>query len=257
MVKTSRWRVVLRPVSAALLALASLAPGYARAAPPRPVLDLSSVISNWTAFGWFGDWAVFSSPVDADPKVLPETAQAPPLAVALTGTPLPGLGAYVECRPWICGTSLQFGILLGHDVYRSYPALGYSASEPRTRVLLEPDAGFSQETDAVVAVAEGGYPLQISMLLSVLLPDGRPFQRAMRESSTLLSPDALGEIRRSNVLRIHLRHADGTSRVHDISLWGFSNALDVLELKCRHSAQTLAARTRQACRRVLEMDDRR
>lgn len=239
-----------------LLAVAVLAPGWAVAGPPRAVLDLGDVVKNWMPFGGFGDWAVFSSPVETDRKALAETGQGPPLAVALTGRPMPALGAYVECRPWMCGTSLNLAFLVGHDVYRSYGLPPRPGSEQRTRVLLEPDAGFSHEADAVLAVAEGGYPLQVSMLLSVLLPDGRAFRRAMRESSTLLPADALGEIRRSNVLRVHVLHPDGTPRTHDISLWGFSQALDVVELKCRHAAETLAARTRQACRGLLELDGR-
>ncbi len=245
----------MRSLFAVLVAIVALAPARASAAPPRPVLDVASVVKNWTAFGWFGDWAVFYSPVQTDRKTLAATAEGPPLAVALTGGPLPGLGAYVECRPWICGTSLQFGILVGHDVYRWRASPDYPASEQRTRVLLEPDAGFSHESDAVLAAAEEGYPLQISMLLSVFLPDGRPFRRAMRESSTALPADALSEIRRSNILRVHVVHSDGTRRVHDVSLWGFSSALDVLDLRCRHAAETLGPKPRQACQRVLERDD--
>jgi hypothetical protein len=156
----------------------------------------------------------------------------------------------------VCGTSLWLGVLIGHDVHRSTGRYGRQVSRDTTRVLLEPDKGFSQESDARVAVADQGYPLQLSLLLSILLPDGSPFTRAMKESRFLLPSQTLADMRRSSVLRVQVRHADGTSRTHEMSLWGFSAALDVLELKCRHEAETLPEEIERACRGDLELERR-
>ena len=134
------------------------------------------------------------------------------------------------------------------------------ASGPRLRTASgsanEPNAGFSQETEALLSVADQGYPLQLSMLVSALLPDGRPFHRLMREFSPTLPQDALNELRRSSGLRAHVPHGDGTLRVHEISLWGFSQAVDAMELRCRHFAESRGALRKDTCRRLLESERR-
>ena len=78
----------------------------------------------------------------------------------------------------------------------------------------------------------------------------------MREFSPTLPHDALSELRRSSGLRAHVLHGDGTKRVHEISLWGFSQAMDLMELKCRHLAESRGALRKDTCRRLLESERR-
>ena len=228
-----------------------------RPEPPEPVHDLPTISRDWTPFGWFGDWAVYDAPAAESPGMSPgPDEEDAPLSIAFTGRAVPGLGAYVECRSWMCGTSLRFGVLVGHDVLRVRGRADSQPSRARARLLLEPNAGFSHETEALLSVADQGYPLQLSMLVSALLPDGRPFHRLMREFSPTLPHDALSELRRSSGLRAHVLHGDGTKRVHEISLWGFSQAMDLMELKCRHLAESRGALRKDTCRRLLESERR-
>ncbi len=253
-------------VAVALVWLAALLPGSPSAAPgapreppePRePVHDLPTIARDWTPFGWFGDWALYDAPAPQSPEASPGSdEQDLPLSIAYTGKAVPALGAYVECRSWMCGTSLRFGVLVGHDVLRVRGRADAQGARPRARLLLEPNAGFSHETDALLSVADKGFPLQLSLLLSALLPDGRPFHRLMREFSPTLPQDALNELRRSSGLRAHVPHGDGTLRVHEISLWGFSQAVDAMELRCRHFAESRGALKKDVCRRLLESERR-
>ena len=246
--------VLALPLLAVLLPGSPSAVAGERSECLEPVHDFSTISRDWTPFGWFGDWVVYDAPAAESPGMFPgPDEEDTPLSIAFTGRAVPGLGAYVECRSWMCGTSLRFGVLVGHDVLR---VKGRGDTRAKARLLLEPNAGFSHETDALLSVADQGYPLQLSMLISALLPDGRPFHRLMREFSPTLPPDALSELRRSSGLRAHVLHRDGTKRLHEISLWGFAQAMDLMELRCRHLAESRGALRKETCRRLLERERR-